>query len=187
MQSIECPVKHPSRGTVRSLNTRGRLVRLSDRPSTSSNSSVPGSSTSAKNTDSDSNTNVSIRSQSSFSFRQHEQPHHPLSNPVPATDSPPLANSTPPPTSRETSREASCQGFTFRKLKPNWGERRPDDKPKIQRCFSSPVHPSPSSPIVRKSSVIVKRKSSKNLRKTASVPSALSKCFIGIIVIASLT
>jgi len=134
-----------------------------------------------KNTDRDYNFKVSIASHSrseSSSFRQHEQVdhvdgQHPLSkSESPRDPSRPDYSTTSPPTTSRTPSE-NRHKFRLGKFKPTWGEKRPDNQPTIHRCCSSPVLTTPVDPLspTKKKSCLLGKKSSKNLRKIASVPS----------------
>ena len=144
-----------------------------------------------KNADYDHNSKVSIashsRSESSSSFQRHEQVNHadgsqhPSSKPESTRNSSRLDyfTTSPPPLSQTPCPPERRQKFRLGKLKPTWGEKRPN-KPTIHRCCSSPVLTSPVDPLSpnkKKPSLLVK-KSSKNLRKTASVPSGLGNFFV---------
>ena len=173
--------------------SRERLKHLSSSNSTTPPSSVPST---PRNTSYDYNAKVLIashsRSESSSSSLRHEHAdgsQHSLPKSGPTGDSSRLDYSiTSPPTSPPTScqtpyRPESRQKFRLSKLKPAWGEKRSDNQPTIHRCSSSPVLTSPVDPLspTKKKPCLLMKKSSKNLRKIASVPSELGKFFLTVV------
>lgn len=166
-----------------------RLVHLSDK--FNSNSLTPASSapSTPKTIELHNFSDVSIASQSrsqySSSPSQHERVSHaeePLhlafksrrtNNSLPRDNS--IAS---PPTSSVPAK--SRQGLKLCKLKPTWGETRPNSQRTIPRPVSSPAltdsgySSSPPPPSTKpKPSVLVKKKSSKHLRKVSSVPNEM--------------
>jgi hypothetical protein len=137
--------------------------------------------------------NVSMASQSrsdySSSSSQHERVSHAEEPLHPSFKSRQTNNSTldhsiaSPPTSSEISSvPESRQGLGLCKLKPNWAETRPVSRRIILRPVSSPAltdsgdTSSPPRPDTKsKPLVLVKKKSSKYLRKVSSVPEEMRK------------
>jgi len=139
--------------------------------------------------------NVSMASQSrsdySSSSSQHERVSHAEEPLHPSFKSRQTNNSaldhsiaSPPTSSEISSVPESRQGLGLCKLKPNWAETRPVSRRIILRPVSSPAltdsgdTSSPPRPDTKsKPSVLVKKKSSKYLRKVSSVPEEMRpKC-----------
>lgn len=174
VQRLEPPVEHASPRAVKLLSNK----RSSN--SSASPSSMPST---PRSTDRDNHPKVSmafhVRLESS-PFRQGRLVHaeESPSKSRPTENSLLQDNSTSPPTSCEIScASENCQGFRLRRLKPTWGGKLLDSHLIMQRSLSSPFLTSavdPPSLIKREpSSVLVTKKSSKNLHRISSVSSGL--------------